>query len=484
MKPVKHPAPVIACVKWGEQYGAYYVNTLYAMVRRNLPEDCAFRFECFTDDPAGLHPSVTPRALPGDLTGWWNKLHLFREGVFGAGQRVIYFDLDTLIIGGIEALLQYQGDLALLSDFYVQGGYGSGVMLWRADACHGIWSHYEAAGRPQPTRGDQAWIETAYPGADLLQDCFPEMFASYKTQCLPLPPPGTRVVCFHGEPKQDNCDATWVREVWKPDGLHSLRLGAHYPTKQEEALANMRHAIARPYALVERMPAHDRHAVIIGGGATLNDCREELQGDIGQGHTVFAVNGAPLWLTANRFRFDAHVMGNAREEHAALVQQEDVPCYYSSTCPASVLERVGERLVLWHPAIEGAAALLKDDPRPAHWIEASLSTGLSAVSLAHLLGYRRFHLYGFDSCDTQGAHHACGWPGEERNRRFTAELRGRRFQGSMWMMRQADEFLRLGDTLLKEGCTISIHGDGMLHYLAARAQSKHSLTDASAHTVS
>ena len=39
-----------------------------------------------------------------------------------------------------------------------------------------------------------------------------------------------------------------------------------------------------------------------------------------------------------------------------------------------------------------------------------------------------------------------------------------------WMLRQADEFIRLADALLKKGCLFTLHGDGLLHFLAAQAQ--------------
>ena len=37
----------IVCMKWGNAYGADYVNRLYNMVKRNMTRP--FRFICFTD---------------------------------------------------------------------------------------------------------------------------------------------------------------------------------------------------------------------------------------------------------------------------------------------------------------------------------------------------------------------------------------------------------------------------------------------------
>jgi hypothetical protein len=461
--------PVIACVKWGERYGAYYVNTLYDMVHRNLPQGTAFAFQCFTDAPVGLHPSITPRALPGDLTGWWNKLYLFKEGVFSPDQRIIYFDLDTLITGRIEALLQYAGNFALLRDFYRPQGYGSGVMLWHAKTCHYIWSDYETAHRPMPAGGDQAWIEIAYKNADYLQDFFPGMFASFKTDCRPLPPEGTSVVCFHGEPKQDNCGAIWVRQIWKPDAPPPLE-PVSYLTTQEEQLANMRDALTKPYPWIARLPAHNRPAILIGGGASLEDCIDELRNDMRWESTVFAINGASLWLRERGVTFDAHVMCTAENQHKTLIPTKGATCYYAAICSPAILQQAKEKLSLWHPAIKGAQKLLEKESRAPEWVEGELSTGLQAIRIAHLLGYRHFHLYGFDSCFQGQEHHAYAWLEEEHNRRYITRVYGREFRASTWMLRQAQEFVRLADGLLKEGCFFTIHGDGLLHFLATHAQ--------------
>ncbi len=208
---------IIACVKWGRTFPAAWANILYDMVRRNLPET-PFDFYCFTDNAADLNPDISARELPGNLNNWWNKLYLFKEGIFPPGQRIIYFDLDTLITGEIDDIVKYSGDFALLGDFYRPGGYGSGVMMWPGGTNHHIWREFEKAGRPNLQGGDQIWLEKTRPGADLLQDLFPGKFASFKVNCRPLPPEGTSVVCFHGEPKQDNADERWVADLWKIGG--------------------------------------------------------------------------------------------------------------------------------------------------------------------------------------------------------------------------------------------------------------------------
>ena len=73
----------IVCLKAGTKYGPEYVNILYDMVSRNLPEGFDGDFTCFTDDISGLSPSIATRPLPHPgLNGWWNKIALFKPGLF------------------------------------------------------------------------------------------------------------------------------------------------------------------------------------------------------------------------------------------------------------------------------------------------------------------------------------------------------------------------------------------------------------------
>ena len=57
----KDPINII-CMKWGDKYGADYVNRLYGMVNRNLT--LPFNFVCFTENPEGIHSNVKICPLP------------------------------------------------------------------------------------------------------------------------------------------------------------------------------------------------------------------------------------------------------------------------------------------------------------------------------------------------------------------------------------------------------------------------------------
>lgn len=184
----------VACVEWGNYQGRGedYVERLRAGVARHL--NAAHRFECIRPE--------------GGLRGWWNKIELFRPGRFSG--RVLYFDLDTLIVGPIDPLAEYEGILHLADWGWKQNDYGSGVMVWNAGEHAAIWTQYNDE-VPRDFRGDQDWIKTVSVWAALPKG----LCVSYRYHCKAGIPASASVVCFHGKDKPHNAAADWVAEHWR-----------------------------------------------------------------------------------------------------------------------------------------------------------------------------------------------------------------------------------------------------------------------------
>lgn len=205
----------VVCVKVGTKYGADYVNKLAAMVARHttLPHT----FLCLTDDPRG----VTCRTVPigTTLPGWWAKLVLFKPHPALADGRTVFLDLDTVIVGNMDFLLQYDGPFAILRDFYRPQGLGSAIMSIAPGFGQRIWERFQGLGvhNTDAFWGDQAAIE-AFVQRDQVerwQDIFPDKIVSYKVHCQNGLPPAAKVICFHGEPKMaDLHEEHWIRKEW------------------------------------------------------------------------------------------------------------------------------------------------------------------------------------------------------------------------------------------------------------------------------
>ena len=95
----------VACVWWGTKFPIDYVINLKASIERNTTVD--HKFICFSDKDV---PNIETRILKKGYDGWWNKLQLF-DCSHGLSERVIYFDLDTLITGDLDWLFNYDGSI-------------------------------------------------------------------------------------------------------------------------------------------------------------------------------------------------------------------------------------------------------------------------------------------------------------------------------------------------------------------------------------
>lgn len=237
------PAVNIVCMKWGELYGPEYVNNLYRMVQRNL--SLPFRFICLTEQATGLLPDINVLPLPnfaeppppyGTICSAWRKLALFGDALPGVKGKVLFLDLDVVIVDRIDALFAYSDRFAIIENWYQRGrnvGQASGF-CFTAGAHAALYQAY----LDDPKR---AWIEyrteqafmTAYLSRHGGFDFFPDAwFKSFKKHCMPGGvlnrfcvskgfPKACKVVVFHGQPNPPGAIAgTWGRPVSWYKKLH------------------------------------------------------------------------------------------------------------------------------------------------------------------------------------------------------------------------------------------------------------------------
>lgn len=464
----------ICCIRAGTAFAPAYVDILFDSVRRNLADGFEGEFVCFTDQPDKLADGIVVRPLPADLPGWWSKLALFRADLFPAGDRVLFFDLDTVITGRLDEIAAYDGPFAILRDFYRPNGLQSAVMAWEAGQWSGIWTDYLAAGCPMDDpNGDQAFIEwkVAHPAAaypDILQDRFPDLFASFKL--LTGPPTKASVVVFHGLPRPADVTDGWVPEVWKIGGMSRAELDSVCNTARDAILSNIRHAVSLNLPWVDVAKPHDGHVAIVGGGPSVKALLGEIRQRQKAGQQVMALNGAAAFLAKASIRADAHVMVDARPINAAFLAGHDGLALLASQCAPETFEqacKAGLPVEIWHANTDGVADLLADEERPVHLVGGGSTVGLNAIVLAWMRGYRNIHLYGYDSSFSGESHHAYAQPQNDGDRIIDALFNSRRFKTTAWMVQQVNEFQPLAAGLIADGCTITVHGDGLLPAVAA-----------------
>lgn len=207
----------VACVlKSGGDFTPEYVSRLRSMAIRNVDMPCDF--VCLTD----MHvKGIDCLALTDGLPGWWSKIELFKPGIIKT-DRVVYFDLDTLILDNIDGLLQLSGLFYGLRPWNARnramGQFGSGVMSWKNGDMAMVYESFKRDIHIVDNIGDQAYISSILAENCLdyipLQDHFPGIH-SYKRECRGGPPRGCKVVCFHGRPRVHEVPDRWVREAWR-----------------------------------------------------------------------------------------------------------------------------------------------------------------------------------------------------------------------------------------------------------------------------
>jgi hypothetical protein len=196
----------VVCLKAGSKYGPEYVNNLQWGVARNLSQP--FRFVCLTDDPAGVKWETLDLDEP--LSGWWHKVTLFKERPYGLTGRILFLDLDVVVTGSLDEMVDFPSDFAIIRDYAKPNTYNSSAFLLKVGARPQVWSGFNGdAVRRYP--GDQDWITAKAPGADLWPDGWTP---SYKFgQLQEARPAGAKVVVFHGQPKPHECGG-WVKGAW------------------------------------------------------------------------------------------------------------------------------------------------------------------------------------------------------------------------------------------------------------------------------
>jgi len=197
----------------GDKYSSSYVYRLRQMVDKNLRS----RHEvfCITDrELTGVNTIEPIKHGDTPLPGWWQKLALFKPGL--ATGRSLFLDLDVVIVGELDGVVSAFGhaELAAPRD-WSQGTLASPFMLWRGGTGHEIWERFTPEVMVRH-HGDQNFIDEVM--AKKWTEIPPPTICSYKWHCRGQggPPPGARVVCFHGKPDPHEVEPQepWITEAW------------------------------------------------------------------------------------------------------------------------------------------------------------------------------------------------------------------------------------------------------------------------------
>lgn len=206
------PGLTVACVyKPGGGFSDDYVYRMRDSLAQHSKAHT--RFVCVTDQKL---PGIECVPFTRRAIGWWNKLELFRPGLFDG--RVAYFDLDTMFVGDITDMLQ-EDDFRFMctTDWLGRGTtINSTMMMWDA-RCAEIGAIYSASTQGADEKyskgwqrwGDQGFIQDHLPiPFASINKLFPGRIVSYKINVRgkqhgrpDAVPAGASIVAFHGNPR-------------------------------------------------------------------------------------------------------------------------------------------------------------------------------------------------------------------------------------------------------------------------------------------
>ncbi|MDR2077368.1 MAG: hypothetical protein LBP39_00170, partial [Rickettsiales bacterium] len=145
----------VVCIKWGnsDYCSARHVNNLFRSVIENTKY--TINFYCFTDNAEGLNDAIVPIALPKvknlDRVAcniYQKEVGLCENNLANLeGQRVLYFDLDTVIVGNIDSFFELpkNDEFYIIEDWSHRGGIvgQASCYSWVVGTLGYIKSHFE-----------------------------------------------------------------------------------------------------------------------------------------------------------------------------------------------------------------------------------------------------------------------------------------------------------------------------------------------------
>ncbi len=233
---------------------------------------------------------------------------------------------------------------------------------------------------------------------------------------------------------------------------------------QDEMAENQKYALSlRLPEFAPASPRKDRIA-IIAGGHSLHDQIENIRSYKGR---LIALNGAHNFLLERNIVPHALTIIDPKPENIAFVAHThpEIEYWISAFCHSGILQKLvaeNRSIKLWFP-LNGDT--WKDgetfkERRGRYYLPAKGSVGCATLYLLWMLGYRNFDLFGYDSCHTQGHHHAYEQIWNEGFGHLTMQLNGHTFVTEHSMIIQCQNITAF--VRARPEIDLIVHGGGLL----------------------
>lgn len=189
---------------------------------------------------------------------------------------------------------------------------------------------------------------------------------------------------------------------------------------------------------------------------------EDIRAERAKGRPIVAIKAAHDFLCENGIEPDVWVNLDPRDRTSGIQRANDHTVYMvASRCPPVTFDVLKDRKVLlWHSWSDSPEIKAVGPGKLA--IGGGTTSGMRAINIGYILGYRKFVLYGYDSCNRA-----------DGIKRFTGEKTGptldvfvgdgiekRKFVCNAAMAQQANEFQMIYSVM--HDITVEAKGPGLI----------------------
>jgi len=248
-----------------------------------------------------------------------------------------------------------------------------------------------------------------------------------------------------------------------------LKITGKCVAEDDILFANMDAAIARGYPQVTEAQAAKTGAILLVASApSVKGQLELIKKMKAAGSPIVAIKGAHDWLIENGVTPDYALAIDPQEHRIAFYKpQPSVHYMIASQCHPAMFDNLdGYQVTLWHPYVKKG----QDRPKKSMLIGGGTTSGLRAISLFYVLGYRQFELFGFDSCNDGELLRVNGDGLKDGDKLIEVKIDpdGETFDCNMSMALQAEHFQTYYDYL--PDATFNGHGRGLIQAIIKKRE--------------
>lgn len=218
---------------------------------------------------------------------------------------------------------------------------------------------------------------------------------------------------------------------------------------------------------------YDGTAAIVGASPNIGENLDRIK-EIKVDGLAFSLNGAHQWLIEHGVIPNIHVLFEndikSPEDSLGGPSHPDVYYYICTQCNPNIFRKLRNRnKVIWHyfdanPQYQ--EAVVKYFPGE-FLVGGGYATMFRSITIARILGYRKFELFGCDASFEEGNTHYEGYHHDSTETKMVVaagnEMSYRLFKTTPSLSFQAYEFMRFCEA--NQNLSVKVHGDGLMRHL-------------------